>query len=358
MGYAFISYSTKNQTSADAMRELFNRKGIETWMAPYDIPAGSKYAAVINRAVKDCACFVLVLSDCAQNSIWVAKEVERAVNYRKPVIPVQIEDVILNDEFEFYISTDQVVAVQKMDSESEDVKKLLASVITFAGATVEEPIVEPLDTPAEDDEKTSNSDFEIVDGVLVKYHGTSDCVTIPETVTEIGEGAFGWRDDITRVIIPEGVTKIGDEAFDLCENLSEINLPSTIREIGKKAFSYCKLKEVRIPAGVTRIEAETFSHCELLTKVEISMGVVEIGVEAFSWCERIETVTIPHGVARIGGRAFNGCKALKDVYLPNSIVQIGNDTFRFCDSLVIHAPKMSPRISVYALRNGIRYVVL
>ena len=106
MGYVFISYSTKNKILAEAMRDLLKSEGVETWMAPKDIPAGSKYAQVINRSIKDCSCFLLMLSNDAQNSVWVAKEVERAVNYRKPVIPVQIENVALNDEFELYISTD------------------------------------------------------------------------------------------------------------------------------------------------------------------------------------------------------------------------------------------------------------
>ena len=61
-GYAFISYSTKNQAAADAIRELLKRKGIATWMAPGDIPAGSKYAQVINRAVKESSCLVLILT--------------------------------------------------------------------------------------------------------------------------------------------------------------------------------------------------------------------------------------------------------------------------------------------------------
>lgn len=41
MGYAFISYSSKHQDTANATRELFIKKGIDCWMAPYDIPAGS-----------------------------------------------------------------------------------------------------------------------------------------------------------------------------------------------------------------------------------------------------------------------------------------------------------------------------
>lgn len=134
-GYAFISYSTKNQAAADAIRELLKRKGIATWMAPGDIPAGSKYAQVINRAVKECSCFVLVLTEDAQSSVWVAKEVERAINYRRPIIPVQLEDVTLNDEFELYISSDQLVAIRKIDEDSEEVQRLLAGIIPYTGAT-------------------------------------------------------------------------------------------------------------------------------------------------------------------------------------------------------------------------------
>ena len=126
MGYAFISYSTKNQDFADSMRQLLRQNGVSSWMAPMDIPVGSKYAQVITRAIKECACVVLLLSDASQNSTWVSKEIERAVNYRKIIIPVQLEDLVLNEEFEFYISTDQIIAVKQIDSSSSDVQKILS----------------------------------------------------------------------------------------------------------------------------------------------------------------------------------------------------------------------------------------
>ena len=126
--YVFISYSSKEQSAANSIRGILLDEGIKTWMAPWDIPVGNKYAEVINRAIKNCSCFILVLSEHAQNSIWVAKEVERAVNYRRPIIPVVIEEVILNDEFELYISTDQSIILQKINKESDDVKKMLAGV--------------------------------------------------------------------------------------------------------------------------------------------------------------------------------------------------------------------------------------
>lgn len=128
MGYAFISYSTKNQSAADSMKQLLNRNGIESWMAPSDIPVGSKYAQVINRAIKDSSCVVLMLSDAAQNSTWVAKEVERAINYHKVIIPVQLEELVLNEEFEFYLCNNQIVALKNFDENQQSVQKLLRTI--------------------------------------------------------------------------------------------------------------------------------------------------------------------------------------------------------------------------------------
>lgn len=65
MGYAFISYSSKDQQLADATRQTLIESGIEIWMAPYDIPAGSKYAYVINDAIEKSACLVLLLTEDA-----------------------------------------------------------------------------------------------------------------------------------------------------------------------------------------------------------------------------------------------------------------------------------------------------
>lgn len=55
--YAFISYSARNHTPADAIRDLLNSKGVKAWRVPGDIPVGSKYAQGINNALKDCVCF-------------------------------------------------------------------------------------------------------------------------------------------------------------------------------------------------------------------------------------------------------------------------------------------------------------
>ena len=131
MGYAFISYDTKNQNAADAMYQTLKDCGIDVWMAPDDLPIGTGYAEVINRAIKNCSCFILLLSTDAQNSIWVSKEVERALSYRKMIFPVQIESTVLNDAFKFYLANSQVRAVQKIDSGTAEINELLSAVRTL-----------------------------------------------------------------------------------------------------------------------------------------------------------------------------------------------------------------------------------
>jgi len=134
MGYAFISYSTQNQAYADAMRELFQRHNIDTWMAPYDIPGGSKYAAVITKAIRNCSCFVLLLSNDSQASEAVDSEVElAALTFKKTIITVELEKVILNDAFTFYIHNKQIIALHKIDESAPEAKQVLTAVKAYTG---------------------------------------------------------------------------------------------------------------------------------------------------------------------------------------------------------------------------------
>lgn len=127
--YAFISYSSKNQSYADAMRTLFKKHNIDTWMAPYDIPAGSKYAAVITKAIRECSCFVLLLSNDSQASEAVDQEVELAVmKYKKSIVIIELEKVVLNDAFTFYVHNKQNIAAHKFDENSQEIAQILEAV--------------------------------------------------------------------------------------------------------------------------------------------------------------------------------------------------------------------------------------
>lgn len=82
-------------------------------------------------------------------------------------------------------------------------------------------------------------------GAIFKDCQTIESVTIPETVTSIGDtdyegrGAFADCTGLTTVTLPEGLRSIGRYAFMFCTNLSDINIPSSLRNIGDSAFCGC-----------------------------------------------------------------------------------------------------------------------
>lgn len=123
--YVFISYTSHDRQYADTTRRLLQQEGISVWMAPYDIPAGSKYARVINDAIEDCCCVLLLLTKEAQTSVFVEREIERAVTYRKSVVSMNLDECELNSTFKFLIGCEQIIPVKSLDSDSYEFLKVI-----------------------------------------------------------------------------------------------------------------------------------------------------------------------------------------------------------------------------------------
>jgi hypothetical protein len=131
--YAFISYSSKNQHEADSLRNFLKENGVKTWMAPYDIPAGSQYAGVITCALENSACVVLLLTNASQESQYVTREISCAVEYNKPIIPLKLEQLTLKPDYKFMIGTEQIIEVQTIDKDSEAMHMVLDGVRKLTG---------------------------------------------------------------------------------------------------------------------------------------------------------------------------------------------------------------------------------
>ena len=154
-------------------------------------------------------------------------------------------------------------------------------------------------------------------------------VTLPESLTDLGNSTFEYCSNLTTINLPGKLTNIGQEVFSYCSSLSSINLPEGITSIGQEAFSKCtSLSEITWPTNITRIEAGTFSGCNNLTSFDFS-NITSIGNSAFSGCG-FKTIVIPENVTDIGNYVFSGCENLRSAKLPSNIEKISNGVFNNC----------------------------
>lgn len=116
MGYWFVSHCSRDIKIVEQVVAILKDCGIPYWKAPEMIPAGSNYAKEIPKALKNCNVFLLLVSESAQNSVWIEKELDSAVNARKKIIPVRIDDVQLNDMYTFYMNNVQMIDIQIQDN--------------------------------------------------------------------------------------------------------------------------------------------------------------------------------------------------------------------------------------------------
>ena len=196
-----------------------------------------------------------------------------------------------------------------------------------------------------------NSVTSIGDGAFYGCSGLTS-ITIPNSVTSIGESAFYGCSGLTSVTIPNSVTSIGDMAFYGCTGITQTiivndmffflpkgyeghySIPENISTIVGGAFAYCSsLTSVTIPNSVTTIGESAFERCTGLTSVTIPNSVTSIGKSAFQSCNSLTSVTIPNSVTSIGESAFYGCSGLTSVTIPNSVTSIGKNAFLLNNSI-------------------------
>ena len=229
----------------------------------------------------------------------------------------------------------------------------------------------------------------------IRYHAFYECkslteVTIPNSVTTIGNGAFDSCTGLQKVIwnarnadYYNGLSY--DSPFSNCDRLTDFVFGEEVEYIPDYlCFQLTSLKKLVIGNSVTTIGMWAFYECTGLTEVTISNSVTTIGYKAFDGCtglqkviwnarnaqdlqyvydnpifpdcnqltdfvfgEEVEhipdflcnnlrllnTIVIPNSVTTIGDGAFNSCTGLTEVTIPNSVTSIGSSAFSGCTGL-------------------------
>ena len=110
-------------------------------------------------------------------------------------------------------------------------------------------------------------DFLIDGSTLVRYVGQSEYVRIPDGIINIGAESF-HNARVVSVEIPDSVTEIREGAFSGCERLERIRLSTRLLVIRKNAFQGCvSLSDIALPASLQEIDKAAFSACPELPAV-------------------------------------------------------------------------------------------
>lgn len=125
------------------------------------------------------------------------------------------------------------------------------------------------------------NDFEINEGVLIKYTGIEEHVVVPEGVDQLGKHSFSGCKNLKSITLPRGLKLVHDNAFAGCTNLESVAFNDGLKYIGERVFMNCySLDKINIPDSVKQISREAFICCENLKSVSIPQNC-SVNITAF-----------------------------------------------------------------------------
>lgn len=217
-------------------------------------------------------------------------------------------------------------------------------------------------------------------------------LTLPESLTSIGNWTFRGMAALESIVVPNAVTEMGTYAFANDTSLKSAKLSTSCPWLKEGLFSECNaLQSITIPSAVTKMDGYMFTNCKTLTSATFEDGtdLIEMGYGAswknyglfsdcplktlnlgrwlsyntevasrspfysiyalknlnigenvkvidkymFSYCKGLEEVNLPDNITSVNLWGFRGCTSLKSVRLSEKLSQVGDYGFAECSSL-------------------------
>jgi parallel beta-helix repeat protein len=105
----FISYSSEDQETAEALCAALEADGIRCWIAPRDVKGGRPYSGQITQAIRESRVLLLLLSVASNMSKQVLREVERAAHCQNFLLTFRIELLTPGDDLAYFLGADHWV---------------------------------------------------------------------------------------------------------------------------------------------------------------------------------------------------------------------------------------------------------
>ena len=130
---------------------------------------------------------------------------------------------------------------------------------------------------------------------------------------------------LIEVVFNKGLQKIRGCAFQECTSLSSITLPSSVTEVGDYAFHNCKqLMEVVMNEGLQKIGVGAFDSCTSLSSIKLPSTITGVSIGAFQSCSNLREVVVLRGMPLNGFLAFSNCTALERFTFPTISARVDN----------------------------------
>ena len=180
--------------------------------------------------------------------------------------------------------------------------------------------------------------FDPTTGTITGKKGNLYDVNVPSEiygvpVTKIGKMAF---DDtyhkIKKVTLPSTVTEIGEHGFWCC-GFEEFEIPDSVTKVGERAFSMSYLKSITVPGSIKSVARQCFQLSPNLTSATFEEGVEKLEDGVFFQCKALESVSLPNSLEEIGDKVFMECKELSSITFGTGLKRIGKYAFNYCDNL-------------------------